>query len=107
MKVSKTARVRHPENCLHKANLHAAATCPRYAAIIVVAIGDDRSEKEHSQGWLWHKSVRDGLFAGRGYWLVVFEFSFAGYGGDDLAAVKAAVLYENFRGLEPAYYYAC
>jgi hypothetical protein len=68
---------------------------------------DEGSKKEHSQEWLCHKAMHDGLFARRGYWFVLFEFSFAGYGGDDLAAVEAAVLYEDFRGLQAADYYAC
>ena len=80
--------------------------CLLRVALIVVAIGDDKSKKEHSQEWLWHKGVRGGLFAGRGHWLVVFEFTFAGYGGDDLAAVETTVLDEDFGGLQAADYYA-
>jgi hypothetical protein len=57
---------------------------------------DEGSKKEHSQEWLCHKGMHDALFAGRGYWFVLFEFSFAGYGGDDLAAVEAAIFYEDF-----------
>ena len=77
-----------------------------YPAITVVAIGDDKSKKEHSQPWLWYKGVRGGLFAGRGHWLVVFEFSFAGDGGDDLAAVEATVFDEDAGGLQAADDYA-
>jgi hypothetical protein len=65
------------------------------------------SKKEHSQQCLCHEAMHHALFAGRGYWFVLFEFSFAGYGGDDLAAVEAAVLYEDFRGLQAADDYAC
>jgi hypothetical protein len=48
-----------------------------------------------------------GSFAGGSDWFVIFEFSLAGYGGDDLAAVEAAVLDEDFGGLQAAYYYSC
>jgi hypothetical protein len=78
----------------------------RWPEITVVAMGDDKSKQEHSQEWLWHKGVRGGLFAGRGHRLAVFEFSFAGYGGDDLAAVETTVLDEDFGGLQAADYYA-
>ena len=42
------------------------------------------------------------LFAGRGDGLLVWEFTFAGDGGDDLAAVEAAVFDEDARGVVAA-----
>jgi hypothetical protein len=61
------------------------------------------NNEEHRSG----RATQAALFAGRGYRFVLFEFSFAGYGGDDLAAVEAAVFDENFGGLQAAYDYAC
>ncbi len=47
------------------------------------------------------------LFAGRCDWLWFWELAFSGYGRDDLAAVKAAILDEDAGGLQAPYHYSC
>ena len=47
------------------------------------------------------------LFAGRGDGLLVWEFTFAGDGGDDLAAVEAAIFDEDAGGVVAADDHAC